>query len=142
MTTQKGSTSLSTEENKAVVRRFIEEIFNTGNVALAEDLFALEMVERVHAVIPGFHRAFPDWHITIEEQIAEGDKVVTRWTGRGTHHGQLWDFSPTGKLITWHEIYIMRLVDGKIAEAARENNFIEVIEQLGGKIVPPEQASS
>jgi predicted ester cyclase len=68
--------------------------------------------------------------------------VVTFWTAQGTQQGEFLGIPPTGKQVTWHEIYIMRLVDGKIAEAVRLNNLVEVIEQLGGKIVPPEPANS
>lgn len=132
---------MSTEENKAVVRRYLEEILSTGHLELADTLFTPTMIQRVQRVVGNIRKAFPDFHVTIEEQIAEGDKVVTRWTAHGTQLGQWGDFPPTGKPVTWKEIYIMRLVDGKIAEAVRENNYVEMIEQVGGKIVPPEQAN-
>jgi predicted ester cyclase len=66
---------MTTEENKGVVRHYIEDIFNTGNLALIEEVVPAELVDRVRRVISFFHRAFPDWQITIEETIAEGDKV-------------------------------------------------------------------
>jgi predicted ester cyclase len=124
------------------VRRYLEEIVGAGNFALADTLFVPEQAQRVRRMIGGLREVFPDFHVTVEEQIAEGDKVATRWTGRGTQQGQFGDFAPTGKPVTWREIYIMRLVDGKIVESVAETNRADVVQQLGGKVVPPEPTSS
>src|SRR5215467_13080150 len=99
-TLQKGASFMSTEEQKAIARRLIEEAWNQGNLAAVDELLAHDHVPH-HSLI-GDHppsrelykqfitrtrAAFPDLHATIEDQIAEGDKVVTRWSVQGTHHG-------------------------------------------------------
>src|SRR3989337_712839 len=90
------------EENKTVVRRFLEEIFTAGNLELVDELFAPDYVlhdpvvpdevsgpEGMKRYVSMYRAAYPDTHFTIEDQIAEGDEVVTRWTGQGTHEGEL-----------------------------------------------------
>src|SRR5215210_926317 len=99
---------MSTEENKAIARREIEELYNhTGNLDAADEIYAPDYVghdptlpEDLHGVEAGrqhaatFRSAFPDLTCTIEEQIAEGDKVVTRWIGSGTHQGETQELGP------------------------------------------------
>jgi steroid delta-isomerase-like uncharacterized protein len=98
------------EENKAITRRFLEEIFAGGNLELVDELFAPNFVlhdpsvpqevrgiEAMKQYITMYRTAYPDTHFTIEDQIAEGDRVVTRWTGQGTHQGELMGIPPTGK---------------------------------------------
>jgi predicted ester cyclase len=98
---------MSTEENRALARRELEEIFTQGNLDAAEDVYAPNYIshqpagsEDIRGLVAikhfaaTFHEAFPDMEITIEDQIAEGDKVVTRFTSRGTHQGELWAFPP------------------------------------------------
>ena len=93
---------MSTEENKALARRVLEEMFNAGNLDVADELLAPDYVdhdptlpEDVHGpegfkeYVATYRSAFPDLHIQIEDQIAEGDRVATRWTGTGTHNGEL-----------------------------------------------------
>src|SRR3712207_6800234 len=105
--------SVSTEEeNKAIFSRYIEEVWNQGNLELADEIFdryrahqpdgsVLERgPEDVKRFMGEFRRAFPDLRSTIEDQIAEGDKVVTRWTMRGTHRGEFRGIAPTGGRIT------------------------------------------
>src|ERR687893_1269677 len=91
--------SVSTEENKAIFRRYVEEVFNGENVELADEIFDRYLAhqpdgstlergpEDVKRFMGEFHSAFPDLHTTIEDQIAEGDRVMTRWSIRGTHLG-------------------------------------------------------
>ena len=94
---------MSTESNKAIARRFLEEVFGQGKLAVADEIIAPDHVNGGPGAVPGippgqegskmlvtvYRNAFPDVHFTIDEQIAEGDKVVTRWTGRDTHKGEL-----------------------------------------------------
>jgi len=94
---------MSTESNKAIARRFLEEVFGQGKLAVADEIVAPDHVDHGPGALPGvphgpegskmlvtgYRNAFPDIHFTIDEQIAEGDKVVTRWTGHGTHKGEL-----------------------------------------------------
>ncbi len=131
------------EENKEIVRRFVEELLNRGNLAAAEELVASDFVLHLpgHPPIQGreafkeglqhWRSAFPDWHITIEELIAEGDKVAGRWTVRGTHRGPLMGIPPTGKQVSWTANDIFRIANGKIAENTAEEDMLTLMRQLG-----------
>jgi predicted ester cyclase len=82
-----------------------------------------------------YRTAFPNIHVTIEDQIAEGDKVVTRWTGHGTHQGELMGIPPTNKAVTVTGIAIDRIVAGKIVEHWENFDQLGMLVQLG--VVPP-----
>jgi steroid delta-isomerase-like uncharacterized protein len=139
------------EENKTVVRRFLEEIFTAGNLELVDELFAPDYVlhdpvvpdevsgpEGMKRYVSMYRAAYPDTHFTIEDQIAEGDEVVTRWTGQGTHEGELMGISPTGKQVTVTGIEVDRVVDGKMQETWVNYDALGMMQQLG--VVPaPEQ---
>ena len=92
---------MSLATNKALVRRYFEELSNEGKLDVALEILTPEAIEPVQQLITMLHSAFPDFHVTIEDQLAEGDKVVTRFTARGTHQGvwrsPLGDIQPTGK---------------------------------------------
>jgi steroid delta-isomerase-like uncharacterized protein len=131
------------EHNKALARQFFEEAYNTGNVALLEHLLAPTYVDQkappgtpsgpegIAAVITMFRRAFPDLHFTIEDQVAEGDKVATRYTFRGTQQGELMGISPTGKQVSIGGISIYRITDGKMQQAWIEYDMLGLLQQLG-----------
>ena len=132
------------EENKALTRRSIEEIWNKGNLAVADELIAANSVTHDPATPnPGsgpeatkqqasmYRTAFPDLHITIEDQVAEGDQVVTRWTARGTHRGDLMGIAPTGKQMTITGINITRIAGGKAQEGWTNWDTIGMMQQLG-----------
>lgn len=113
---------MSTEENKALIRRFFEEAWGKGNLAVADELLAADFV--LHAPPPGVApdlEGYKQWvsmtcagladrQSTVEDQIAEGDKVVTRWTYRSTHKGELMGIAPTGKQVMVTGICIERIV--------------------------------
>ena len=91
---------MSTEENKALVERFVEGFWNEGNTATADELMAPDAeihmptgetldLEGLKGFKVAFRASFPDWHSTFEELVAEDDRVAERWTGRGTHRGEL-----------------------------------------------------
>src|SRR5260370_28200745 len=125
---------MSIEDNKALVRRAVEEMFNKGNVAGVDRLFATNFVvhldyptnvpvpaeyqqslEELKQFISQFRTTFPDFHETVELQVAEGDMVVTRLTARGTHTGEYRGLTykgipPPGKQVTWTERQIFRMV--------------------------------
>ena len=139
--------SVSAEENKAVVRRELEEIFTQGNLDAAEDVYApnyyshqpagsedIRGLEAIKQFTAGVRQAFPDMQITIEDQIAEGDKVVTRFTSRGTHQGDFEGIAATGRRIAVEGISIDRMVDGKSAEAWTIVDTMGMMQQLG--VVP------
>jgi steroid delta-isomerase-like uncharacterized protein len=115
------------EENKALVRHFVEEFWNEGNTTAADELMAIDA--EIHMPtgevvdIDGFkgfaatwRESFPDWHSTLEELIAEGDRVAELWTGRGTHRGELAGIPPTGKRVEVPGSVFYRIVRGKIVE--------------------------
>lgn len=135
---------MSVEENKAIFRRIVEEGFNKGNLAIVDELVATNHVnhtDNVHGpeeykqFITMYRTAFPDLHMTIEDQIAEGDKVVNRWTSRGTHKGDLMGIPPTGKQITVMGMYVARIIGGKIVEEWGNFDALGMMQQLG--VVPP-----
>jgi len=135
---------MSATESKAVVRRYIEDCFNRNNPGAVDQLCAANYAhhdpatpgarsgpEALKHVILVYHTAFPDARITIEEQFAEGDKVTTRWTGRGTHKGELMGIAPTGKQVTVSGIEIDRIVGGKFVEGWVNWDALGMLQQLG-----------
>jgi predicted ester cyclase len=119
---------MGSEENKAIIRRFVEEIPNIGNVAAADELLTdgfvlhfpnmsdLEGAEAFKDLPTAIRTAFPDLVETIEELVAEGSYVVERFSLRGTHLGKFMGIAPTGKPASWTAIAIYRLEEGRIAE--------------------------
>ena len=143
---------MQSEENKAVVRRFIEEVFGGGNLELIDELFAPHYVlhdpavpgevrgpEGIKQYVGMYRGAYPDTRFTIEDQIAEGDEVVTRWTGRGTHQGELMGIPPTGQEVAVTGIEFDRVSGGKFEETWVNYDALRMMQQLG-VIPPPEQA--
>ncbi len=135
---------MSTEDNKTVVRRLIEEFWNQGNLSVADELYSTDAVHR-DPVTPDLGRgpesikqlrtlygtSFPDQQFTVDDLVAEGDKVVLRWTVRGTHQGELMGVAPTGKQVTVTGITIYRLADDKIAEEIANWDTYGLMQQLG-----------
>ena len=146
---------MSTEANKTLVRRAIEEGWNQGNLALTEELDAANFIhhdpdfpnfqtrEDYRQWVTETRNAFPDLHLTIEDMIAEGDKVVTRWTFHGTNTGALVTPMPlpaTGRQVTVTGITISHLAGGKFIEDWHQADIMGFLQQLG--VIPaPGQAS-
>ena len=138
---------MSIEQNKTIARQFFEDAYNTGNVDLLEQLLAPTYVDEkappgtpvgpqgIAQVITMFRRAFPDLRFTIEDQIAEGDRVATRYTFRGTQQGELMGIPPTGKQVSIGGVSIYRITDGKMQQAWIEYDMLGMLQQLG--VVPP-----
>ena len=139
---------MSIEENKAIVSRATEEIFNKNNLAVVEELYATNFVSHgsdIPGVTPdreGYKQfvtmsrtALPNFHTTIEDMIAEGDKVVQRFTARGTHKGEFMGIPPTGKQVTITGIAIDCIASGKIVENWANIDMLGMMVQLG--VVPP-----
>lgn len=134
---------MSVVENKAIARRFLEEVINKGNQAVADELVASNFVD--HNPLPGhaptregfkqsfviFRAAFPDLKYTIEDMIAEGDKLVIRWKATGTHKGGLFGIPPTGKKITVTGMDIFRITGGKLVELWLNWDQLGMMQQLG-----------
>ena len=143
-----------TETNKTVSRRFFEEVFGNGKLNLLDEIIAKDHVNKGPGSLPGlptgpegakqlvavYRNAFPDLRFTIDEQIAEGDKVVTRWTAHGTHQGELVSIPATGNLSTVTGIAVDRFVNGKIVESWGIFDQFGMMQQLG--VIPtPELAT-
>lgn len=143
---------MSPEENKAVVERALAEFYNPGDLAVADELFAPDFVnhdpvapdvrdrEGLKRLTAAHHAAFEDYQTAIEELIAAGDKVVKRWTFRGTQQGEWNGIPPTGKQVTITGITIYRLEDGKIKECWWGYDALGVLQQLG--VIPVPQAAA
>jgi len=131
---------MSVEENKAMSRRFWEEI-NKGNQAVLDELFAADFVLHIPLQLNGLERfkpymnrlfiAFPDYHATVEDIVAEGDKVVTRLTATGTHQAEFLGIAPTGKQMTWTLTLITRIVGGKVVEGWQMVDRLDLLQQMG-----------
>ncbi len=142
---------MSTEENKATSRRFYEEVWNGGNLDVIDELVAPNGVfhdpsmttqgpKGFREYVTMYRTAFPDVHFTIEDEIAEGDTVATRWTARGTQKGPLMGIPPTGKQSTVTGIVIGRYANGELVEGWLNFDALGMMQQLG--VVPaPGQAS-
>lgn len=138
-------------QNKDLVRRGVELVWNGENVSAVNEIVSGDFV--VHASRPGneihgpdgtrqhfttLRNAFPDLKFTIEDHIAEGDRVVTRWVARGTHKGEFQGIPPTGKQVTLSGIDIDRIAGGKIVECWMNLDELGLLQQLG-VIEAPEQ---
>ena len=124
--------NVSAEQNKALVRREQEELWNhTGNLDAAEELFAPEHAEAARQEAADFHRGFPDVVSTIEDLIAEGDKVVVRWSARATHRGEYEGVPPTGKAVEFTGISVYRIDGDRIAESWTVEDELGLMRQIG-----------
>jgi predicted ester cyclase len=123
---------MSTEENKALVRREQEELWNhTGDLDAAGDLFATELAEAARQEAADFRRGFPDVVSTIEDLVAEGDRVAARWTARATHLGGYLGVPPTGKEVEFTGISMYRIEGGRIAESWTDEDDLGLMRQIG-----------
>ena len=134
---------MASEENKAVFRRYVEEVGNEGRLELADEIFDRYLAhqadgsvlergpEDVKRFMGEFRQAFPDFHSTVEDQIAEGDRVVTRWTMRGTHEGEFRGIPPTGSKLEITGIGIFRFSEGKVVESWDNFDQLGMMRQLG-----------
>ena len=130
------------EQNKARIRRVIEEAYSRGDLSVVDEVAASDLI--IHAssqdirgrdgakqYISMLRKAFPDLHFTIEDQIAEGDTVVTRWTARGTHRGSFQGIPATGREIHLMGTDIDRMADGKVVECWAHVDELGLMQQLG-----------
>jgi steroid delta-isomerase-like uncharacterized protein len=137
---------MSIESNKATARRIYSEVWSKGDMDAAREIFKSDYVD--HGALPGsppgidglkelvgtFRSAFPDFHITVEDQIAEDNFVAGRWIMHGTHQGVLFGIPPTGKEVTVTGISVLRFEDGKVAEDSPIWDTLGMMRQLG--VVP------
>jgi steroid delta-isomerase-like uncharacterized protein len=145
-------------ENKTLVRRWFKEVWSKGNLAVADQIVAANYAnhdpaspmpepgrEGLKKHVTTYRTALPDLTITVDEALAEGNKVTVRWTARGTHKATLMGIAPTGKQVTLTGISVIRISGGKVAEHWVTWDTLGMMQQLGA--VPPlgqatEQAAS
>jgi steroid delta-isomerase-like uncharacterized protein len=138
---------MAAEENRTTIRRFLEELFNQQDMSAIDRYLAPDYVD--HLVPPGvpptrdgfrqfisaFFAGLPDIHYTIEDVLADGDKVAVRLTAQGTQRGEFMGIPATGKQATWGEMHIGRMQDGKIVEHWGQIDNMGMLQQLG--VIPP-----
>ena len=142
---------MSAEENKELIRRFFkilqQEVWPSGNVQPAAALLAPDWVyhdpstplrghEGFQQLITMYRTAFPDGQFTIEDLVAEGDKVLTRFTARGTHTGELLGIPPSGKAVEFSVLSLVRIEAGKIAEEWERFDTANMLQQIGAMPAP------
>ena len=144
------------EENKAILRRINDKVFSQGNLDLVDELLSPNYVLHDPGIPGGelrgpegfknqwvsmFRTAFPDLQLSIEDQVAEGDKVVTRYTGRGTHQGELMGIPPTNNEAVVSGMIMSRVSGGRVEEEWNNFDALGMMQQLG-LIPPPGQGGS
>lgn len=136
----------TTEENKAIACHFCQQAWGKANLALVDEMadqnfmafysFSPEPIkgrENFKLLVADLHTAFPDLHFTIEETIAEADKVVIRWIARGIHQGEMKSLNlpATHKFAEWSGIIIYQITDGKVVEERGEDDLLGLFKQIG-----------
>jgi steroid delta-isomerase-like uncharacterized protein len=136
-------------EHKALAQRVFDDLMSQGDLSLIDEIFAPDVVAHdpgremrgAAAIKQGFASlrvAFPDLRFTVEDMVAEGNKVAVRYTGQGTQHGEFWNTPPTGKSMRYTGILIWRFEEGKIAEHWAEPDLLSLLQQLG--VIPAQPA--
>jgi predicted ester cyclase len=143
------SSAVRAQENETLARRFRQEIWKPGNLAIADEICGSEAVIHVSdpltpklekgpqglkQIVTMYLTTFPDAECTIEDVVVEGDKVVARWIGRGTHRGQLGALTPTGRSVVVTGIEIHRIAGGKIQETWMNWDALGLLQQLGATL--------
>jgi steroid delta-isomerase-like uncharacterized protein len=134
----------TTEQNKNLMRRAVEEVWNKGNFDILGELITDDFIShsdkpeeelRGHEEVKQFYtklrEAFPDIHFTIKDQITEGDKVVTQWRATATHKGEFKGIPPTGKRVNFSAMEIARFINGKAVECWTNVDELSLMQQLG-----------
>jgi steroid delta-isomerase-like uncharacterized protein len=135
---------MSTAQNKALANRMVEEFFNQRDLTVADDILAADMVEHeelppgmpvgregTKAMFTMMYTAFPDFQATVENLIAEDDRVVVHMLWTGTHQGEFMGIPPTGRRMSINVIDILRVADGKFVEHWGVSDMMGLMQQLG-----------
>jgi steroid delta-isomerase-like uncharacterized protein len=138
---------VAVDENKALVSRFYDQVWNRGNLAVADETFAADYVR--HDLRPGtappgpagqkavaglFRSAFPDVSLAVDLLVAEEDMLVARWTIEGTHSGEWGGIPPTGRRVRFAGVNIFRIAEGKVVEIWNHRDDLGLMEQLGAPV--------
>ena len=142
---------MAAEQNKALIVRFVEELFNKGNMGIVGEIFAPDFIEReqlppgipdgsegVKVLTTMLRSASPDYKAQIDDILAEGDKVVIRMTWSGTQKGEFMGVPATGKRVSFGVIDIIRITNGKVAEHWGQMDSMSLMQQLGAIPAPVE----
>ncbi len=142
---------MAAEQNKVLIVRFVEELFNRGNMGIVGEIFAPDFIEHeqlppgipngregVKVLTTMLRSAFPDFKATIDDILAEGDKVVIRMTWSGTHKGEFMGVPATGKRVSFGVIDIIRITNGKLVEHWGQMDSMSLMQQLGAIPAPVE----
>ncbi len=137
------------EENKALARREVEEFFSEGNIEVANEIYAVDFVDHDLAIpmemrgpeemkeyVGMYHAAFPDFRVTLEDQVAEGEKVVNRWTAEGTHQGEFMGVAPTGNRVRFTGMHLSCISGGRLVESWQNYDSLGLLRQIGA-VDPP-----
>jgi steroid delta-isomerase-like uncharacterized protein len=140
---------LMSQDNKMLVRRAVEEVWNQGNYDALREFVSSDIVihlpagsneihgpEGIQQFFEATRAGFPDLHFTIEDQLAEGDRVATRWSARATHTGEFEGMPPTGKQVTLSGTDIDRIANGKVVECWSYSDDLGLMQQLGAIPTP------
>jgi len=135
---------MAAEQNKALIVRFVEELFNRGNMDIVGEIFAPDFIEHeqlppgipigregVKVMTTMLRNAFPDFKATIDDILAEGDKVVVRMTWSGTQKGEFMGVPAAGKRVSFGVIDIIRITNGKLVEHWGQMDSMSLMQQLG-----------
>ena len=142
---------MSTEKNKAIARRWFTDIITQGQLSVADEIFAAShIIHDPHAPPAGwpngpeglkmvaslFGGGFSGWNIALEDQIAEGDKVATRWAASATNTGPVMGTPPSGKAVNVTGVNVTRFAEGKIAESWFNFDMLTLLQQIGAIPAP------
>jgi steroid delta-isomerase-like uncharacterized protein len=142
----RGSSGHPASPEETLARSWIEEVWNLADLDALDTFHPATFMNDGQASTPGdaaawhreMRRTYPDLRYAIDEVIVAGDRVVIRWTARGTHQGPLWDLIPaTGRPVTWRGVHIVRVRDGRIDEVWAAANTASILQQLGVRPLPP-----
>jgi predicted ester cyclase len=130
---------MSLDENKAIVDRILSEFWLGGNVGVLDELLASDCINHEQSNPELRGKGFPDFNITVEDVVAEDDKVVKRFVFSGTHTGEFAGIPPTGKQVTMRGITLYRLARGKVSEIYWNYDVFGLLQQLGAIPAPGQQ---
>jgi predicted ester cyclase len=131
---REGGSTVSAEENKAMLRRLVEAL-NVGDIDVVDELFTPELAEQQKQGFTAYRSGFPDWREEIVDLVAEEDKVVGRFKCSGTHRGEMMGIAPTGRRMEVDEVYFLRVENGKFVEFWGLEDNLTRMRQLG--LLPP-----
>jgi steroid delta-isomerase-like uncharacterized protein len=134
---------MSAEDSRAVAQRWMQEVWQKGDAAAMDELLAADFVfnypspgargdrEGYKATVKEILGGFPDVKFSAQDVVAEGDRVVVHWRGRGTHRGDYWGIAPTGRQVTMEGLSLLRIAGGKLAAEVGYSNTLEMMQELG-----------